>query len=103
MRDRNAKRKVIQIIPADGWFARYTDASQDSPDNVYPLACWALVESETGERWVEGMDSASDGIALAPDTTNFIEYVHTSEIQGETWYAKYHQLLAQVEADQKSH
>jgi hypothetical protein len=49
------------------------------------------------------MDSASDGVALAPDTTNFIEYVHASEIQGETWYAKYHELLAQVEANQKYH
>jgi hypothetical protein len=34
MRDRSAKLQVIQIIPADGWFARYIDASEDSPDNV---------------------------------------------------------------------
>lgn len=95
--------KILQIIPATGWFARYIDPSAEDPDNLTALVCWALVEDETGERRVVGMDSASDGVAVAEDLTNFSEYVHTSEIEGETWYNKYQELVAKVEADQKSH
>lgn len=106
MRQSDTEKKILQIMPAEGWFARYIDAagaSDHDPDNLVPLTCWALVEDENGSRRVEGMDSASDGVALVEDTTNFSEYVHASEIDEETWYAKYQELLRQVEADQKSH
>ena len=55
--------KILQIIPASGWYAKFGDG-----DNaVFPLACWALCQNEDGETYVAGIDATPDG------TTNFVE------------------------------
>lgn len=57
-------RKILQIIPADGWWAGY-DGSTDpernaSREGFLRLICWALVEDEEGKTEVVGMDGDGD-------------------------------------------
>lgn len=92
-------RKIIHIIPAVGWLAKYLDASDQSPDNYSPIACWALVEGEDGERWVEGLEATSDGLEFAENVSNFSEYVQHDQITEDTWYAKYQALVEKLDTD----
>lgn len=42
---------IQQIIPATGWVALFEGEKDDEPD-VRPVACWALVSDERGQRVV---------------------------------------------------
>lgn len=64
-RKKKTMRRIVQIIPADGWFAVF--ASRLPTGEVVlqdqPLACWALIEDEDEEgswRDVIGLTADSD-------------------------------------------
>lgn len=70
------KKKILQIIPAAGWFAVYKNEGE--PETLSPLACWALVEDEEGNTNVQGMD-ADDYVDFVEDIGNFSKYSHKPE------------------------
>jgi hypothetical protein len=48
--------KIVQIIPATGWYVIY----QDGPKQ--PLVCWALIEwLDNGDREIVAMDTDNYG------------------------------------------
>lgn len=67
-------KKIIQIMPATGWYATY----KDDAELIYnPLVCWALVEAD-GERFISGMDDGSP-IDFCEEVGNFAGYAHETE------------------------
>jgi hypothetical protein len=78
------KPKILQIIPADRWYLKYLDELSQPPDKLVPLTCWALIEDENGETWVEGMGSGANGVTLAEDNEGFAGYIHASQIGTDT-------------------
>jgi len=62
---------IIQIIPAEGWFALY---DQGETRSKLALACWALVEDETGARRIVGMVSDPENQIRDANYTNFVCY-----------------------------
>ena len=70
-------RKIVQIIPAEGWFAVYGD-DDGKPTILVPLVCWALYEDEEGDRYIEGMD-AFEYVDFSQGNHNFHDYRHKSE------------------------
>jgi DNA gyrase inhibitor GyrI len=69
-------KKIIQIIPAAGWYAVYADSGTETR---CPLACWGLYD-EWNE--VVGMDtdSSADGPQDCSLMSNFLRYEHESQI-----------------------
>jgi len=80
------KKKILQIIPAEGWVARYKDES-GTESYQDPLVCWALVEPLAEElkgldeddptlwRYVVGIVVDADGSSdVASDIDNFSRY-----------------------------
>ncbi len=65
-------RRILQIIPAQDWFAVCVDDGESRQRWLCPLSCWALIENERGETEVTGME----GYDFSEDTVNFLEYVH---------------------------
>lgn len=51
-------KKILQIIPADGWYFRYTGHPQEGRKR---LTCWALCEDSEGKHFVIGMTSGPEG------------------------------------------
>lgn len=71
-------RKILQISPADGWYAVYRN---DGESDIWaPLACWGLYEDEEGTA-VDGMDG-NDSVEFSDHNSNFHEYRHNSERPG---------------------
>jgi hypothetical protein len=69
------EHKIIQIMPAGGWGARYED---DKGEYVDPLVGWALVDY--GEyRDVVGLNHGSCTIELCDEISNFKGYVPPGE------------------------
>jgi len=71
------KRKIHQIIPADGIYA--VNAASETDITFHRIACWALVDDKDGEQAVCGM---TVGLLLrfAEDHVDFDGYVHESEL-----------------------
>lgn len=69
--------KIIQIIPADGWFAVYNMG--DSEDRI-PLVCFALVEFGDGSREVRGYetDPSMPMIGDASRMSNLARFEHVT-------------------------
>ncbi len=66
-------KKIVQIIPAEGWRAVYVYADSDDPEDVDAgaestlLVAWALVEdADDGEQRLAGLDP-DGGLHLPPD------------------------------------
>jgi hypothetical protein len=61
------QRKILQIIPADGWWIGF-----DGPnaDGFTKMVCWALIEDEEGKTDVVGLDGDGDV------EVNFIDLHH---------------------------
>lgn len=72
-----AKQRILQIVPAEGWLAVYDYGSRDVEDiRTRPVACFALVEDDTGTR-VVGMDA--DVVAGGTPRGKFLGYVKEGE------------------------
>jgi hypothetical protein len=74
---KNMGEKIIQIIPADDWFAVFK--MDDDAELSMPLNCWALFQLEDGSSRVEGVyvDAAGDCTA-AKSAANFVRYKRLS-------------------------
>ena len=65
-----SKPKIISIMPATGWVARFEyQASPDAPAHEWkePLIAWALVEDPPGFRYIAGYALEEPGSAMAED------------------------------------
>lgn len=75
--------KIIQIMPATGWYALYYFEGEPHYD-LSPIAAWALCQySSVVDEWkeVRAVDFDADGTAdFANEATNFIRYVHQSDL-----------------------
>lgn len=73
------KPKIIQIIPAVGWYAIFDEGTKD--EWKYPLVCWAL----TDEGEIVGQISTELLVEGAETDGNLTQYRHESEFkrQGE--------------------
>lgn len=71
-------RRILQIIPADGWLAVYDHTVADVEDiRSCPLVCWALVADQNGSTNVIGMDA--DYIAGSRESGRFLGYIRQGE------------------------
>ena len=85
------ERRIIGIAPATGWYAVY---ALDEPDEngrlyvSYPLALWALVESN-GSTFVDGIDmwgtDAAFGLCLCSESSNFLGYATEDTFDHQFW------------------
>ncbi len=73
--------KILQIIPAQGWYAAFLERPEEDGDIFYrPLAGFALVENDDGTRWVAGIVSLEgDLFDLAENCLAFVAYIHESD------------------------
>jgi hypothetical protein len=59
-----SNRKILQIIPADGWWIGFNGTSPtgsgERSTGFMRMVCWALVENEDGTTEVVGMDGDLD-------------------------------------------
>jgi hypothetical protein len=76
---KNMGEKIIQIIPADDWFAVFK--MDDDAELSLPLNCWALFLLEDGSSTIEGVyvDAAGDCTA-AKSAGNFVRYKRLSTV-----------------------
>lgn len=74
---------IHQLIPADGWAARYEVDREDGKGTeieTSPLAAWALTEIPCDEpdrssfRVMEGIEADGDGTFFSDSLTNFRGY-----------------------------
>lgn len=67
--------KILQIMPADNWFAVYEGDYEDIT-LLHPLVCWVLVECDDGTTIVTGMETDEEGgaILLIPHSEKFVRY-----------------------------
>lgn len=71
------ERRILQIIPAEGWLAVYELGTGDVSDlRTKGLVCWALVE-EMSETSVVGMDA--DQAAGVKEAGKFVGYARVGE------------------------
>jgi hypothetical protein len=76
-------RKILQIIPAGNWMARFKQQSKDGSEHIdETIVCWALVQSDSeddGLPQVVGMVrsiSKSPGkVVFADEEQNFVGFV----------------------------
>lgn len=77
------QEKILQIIPAAGWYAKYTDDTAADP--LDPVVCFALVEiSRDGEIWREVRPLGPDGkrIELVDTASNFSTLIYRPNYSG---------------------
>lgn len=71
--------KILQIMPAEGWVARYNDAHETYDEQ---LSCWALVEDKNGETRIVGM-AAAGSICVEPceGRSTFTTYLRKEDVE----------------------
>ncbi len=70
--------RILQIIPAEGWFAAFND--MDTGEQVYaPLVCWAL-RADNGAQVITGMVIAEKQIVPCTGDASFSHYLHRAEL-----------------------
>jgi hypothetical protein len=72
--------RIVQMMPADGWYARYV-FSEPPYYRLEPLVAWVLVDvgGDPKDRWIRGFESGNE--MQPPNLTDeespiFREYVH---------------------------
>ena len=68
--------KILQIIPATDWYAKY-----EEEESVFfePLACWALID-KAGETVIEGMVPVDSTMVPCRDTAGFVEILPRTKV-----------------------
>jgi len=71
--------KILQIIPASGWFAVY---EEENFQHTRQLVCWALVKCDDGITTIIGMEVESGGKAIlfTPSSKNFTGYENDEDV-----------------------
>ncbi len=67
-----ADRKIMQIMPAEGWGAAFEDGEDEI---ISPLVGWALVQDASGASAVVGLVAADEKVELCDDDSEFTGYV----------------------------
>lgn len=73
---------VTQILPADNWFAMFTQ-DEGVPMLYQRLICWALLHDEQGWNYIEGMTGGTEQDELidnAGESSNFAGYIHWDDM-----------------------
>jgi hypothetical protein len=73
---RRMTKKIIHIMPAEGWKAIFADS--EGKQIPRDLVCWAALE-DSGETSVEGMVAREGYIEFAPDNHTFAGYQTPSD------------------------
>jgi hypothetical protein len=76
-------RKILQIIPAGNWTARFKQQSKDGSDHIdETLVCWALVQRDSGDDelpqvvgMVRSISKSPGKIVFADEEQHFIGFV----------------------------
>jgi len=84
MKEEKPRRKIRQIVPADGWWIGYNGTTPTSTGEgstgFMRMACWALVENEDGETEVIGMDGDIDThVTFADEDHAFDQYLYAPD------------------------
>jgi hypothetical protein len=75
----NEHKRILQIIPANGWYAAFNDL--EAAEQFYsPLVCWALV-TEGERQFITGMVAVKNKILACQEEVNFSHYVSHSELE----------------------
>lgn len=70
--------KIIQIMPAAGWYAVYEVEGEDHHER---LACWALCKDGEGNTYIDGYSPSDDGCThLCTEDNTFTNFIHESDI-----------------------
>jgi hypothetical protein len=64
-----AKPKILQLIPADNFYY-IQENFKAAKARVSPVVAFALLEDDTGDRWVDGINN--DGIAIDDEMVTFV-------------------------------
>ena len=78
--------KILQIIPADGWYAGFRDS--DKIKYFHKIVCWAIIQ-HTEDTW--GMYSVKPGDTIVTGMTNTEGYF--DEPESHSNFAGYFQLV----------
>jgi len=68
-----ADRKIVQIMPSEGWGATFEDGDEEI---ISPLVGWALVQGPNGVTAVVGLVASDDEVTLADAEDDFKGYVY---------------------------
>jgi len=82
--------KILQIIPADGWYAVYSEVDDSGAEYKERIVCFALIEDyevTPGKtyRYVEpfGFDEDIGAASRISDVSNFDRIEHEGELSDE--------------------
>lgn len=75
--------KIIQMMPAEGWYAFFRNEEDDSL-NFEPLVCFALTENSDGETEVRPMFWQDSYVDFADDYDNF-EGIEQADLSEKDW------------------
>ncbi|HET19674.1 MAG TPA: hypothetical protein ENO16_03590 [Chromatiales bacterium] len=75
--------KIIQMMPAEGWYAFFRNEEDDSL-NFEPLVCFALTENSDGETEVRPMFWQDSYVDFADDYDNF-EGIEQADLSENDW------------------
>lgn len=67
-----ADRKIVQIMPSEGWGATFEDGDEEI---ISPLVGWALVQDAGGATAVVGLVASDNEVTLADADSDFRGYV----------------------------
>ncbi len=92
MSNMEERRTIVQVMPAEGWYAAMLDVSREEHEPFYeaePLIGWALVDDQRDGRFVVGIVAnlmdvtgyADEFHFRAEHDYGFMEYVHASTLQ----------------------
>jgi hypothetical protein len=76
-------RKILQIIPAGKWMARFKQQAKDGSEHIdETLVCWALVQSHSDDDelpqvvgMVRSMSKSSRKVVFADEEQNCVGFV----------------------------
>ncbi|MGC9457812.1 MAG: hypothetical protein ACP5DC_09870, partial [Halothiobacillaceae bacterium] len=71
-----ADPKIVQMMPADGWFAVYVD--DDDDPIIEPVVCFALVQDPDGFTEVRPMTWQGTAVDFADEDEGFVSIEHIS-------------------------
>jgi len=73
---------MLQIMPAQGWVARFADGEGEF---VSPLVGWALVQAGTGTA-VVGLVAGDKDVVMCNEDEDFLGYAYVPDVLEETWF-----------------
>ncbi|MCF6290023.1 MAG: hypothetical protein L3J03_03355 [Desulfobacterales bacterium] len=69
--------KIIQIIPATEWYARY---EEEGTSFLEPIACWALIDRGEDGTEIDGLVPAGNTLVPCKETDGFAEIINREKV-----------------------